>query len=222
MFNPLQLAGARGPIRLEQMARVLTRRMFLLAPLAKAASAGLVLPVRQIIDAKAQFAPGQIQRVWFEVWAEAVRDLASCGIQVDRSQGAGDIWRPPGREPVISGLAPGVINIVVTGRVPMWWDRGRALNGVTLKYRGHHVCVIALAHAHKHRIPLVAVNTCLHELLHALLLDILETRPAGAAGEAREFRIDWHATRMWLLGGDGVVRESAKRYVELLRAETPR
>ena len=196
--------------------------MLILAPLAKAATPPLVLPIRQIIDAKAQFAPGQIQRVWFEVWAEAVRDLTACGIQVDRSQGAGDIWRPPGREPVISGLTSNALNLVITGRVPVWWDNGRGLNGVTLRYRGYHVCVIALAHAHRHRIPLVAVNTCLHELLHALLLDIYESRPAGAAGEAREFRIDWHATRMWLMGADTTVRESAKRYLDLLRAERVR
>ena len=65
-----------------------------------------------------------------------------------------------------------------------------SLNGVTLIYRGHHICMVALNWAHGHQIPILSVNTCLHELLHALLHDIFESRPKNWTGNAREIRID--------------------------------
>jgi hypothetical protein len=37
-------------------------------------------------------------------------------------------------------------------------------------------------------------------------------------GELREFRIDWYATRLWLLHDGAGVRESARTYLERLRA----
>src|SRR6185436_19635253 len=92
----------------------------------------------------------------------------------------------------------GVINFVITDRLPTQWDNGRALSGVTTLYRGYHVCMIALNHAHCHELPFVSVNTCLHELLHVLLLDVFDPRPSGLPGHARELRIDFYATLLWL------------------------
>jgi hypothetical protein len=36
------------------------------------------------------------------------------------------------------------------------------------------------------------------------------------AGQAREFRIDWYATRLWLWHDGGAIRQTAQKYVERL------
>ncbi|PYT25738.1 MAG: hypothetical protein DMG58_23645, partial [Acidobacteria bacterium] len=133
--------------------------------------------------------------------------------------GAGEVWRHSGREPEVTGLDPGVINFVVSDRIPIEWDNGRALSGVTTRYRGYHLCMVALNHAHCHQIPLLAVNTCVHELLHVLLQDIFESRPAGWRGETREFRIDLYATRLWLFHDGAAIRKAARIYVERLQSD---
>jgi hypothetical protein len=46
--------------------------------------------------------------------------------------------------------------------------------------------MIALNYAHAHKIPLVAVNTCVHELLHALLQDIYGL-PKGVSAKLANF-----------------------------------
>jgi hypothetical protein len=94
----------------------------------------------------------------------------------------------------------------------MQLDQGRALCGVTLRYRGYHLCVIALDRSHGFQLPLLSVNTCTHELLHVLLLDIFEDRPEGLAGQAREFRIDWYATRLWLFHDGAAIRGMTRNY----------
>jgi hypothetical protein len=199
----------------------MTRRQFFSAAATAGslptASHAVVVPVRHIVDGLAKWAPGEVERFWRRLWPAAARQLARCGVRFESSYGAGGVWRPPGREPMISGLQRRMLNLVITNRIPMEWDRGRALSGVTACYRGFHLCMIAMDHAHGLEIPLVSVNTCTHELLHALLLDIFEDRPGGVAGQFREFRIDWYATSLWLGTGSAEVRESASRYVSRLK-----
>jgi hypothetical protein len=101
----------------------------------------------------------------------------------------------------------------------MEWDHARALSGVTTRYQGYHLCMVALNYAHGHQIPFLSVNTCLHELLHALLGDIFESRPEGLPGAAREFRVDWYATRLWLFHDGAHIRKAAQTYAERLRWE---
>jgi hypothetical protein len=79
--------------------------------------------------------------------------------------------------------------------------------------------VIALRYAHGHQAPFLSVNTCVHELLHVLLGDIFEDRPAGLAGHRRELRVDWHATRMWLFHDGGAVRSATEAYLERRQSE---
>ena len=99
----------------------------------------------------------------------------------------------------------------------MEWDKGRALSGVTTRYHGYHICLIALNHAHCHEIPLLSVNTCMHELLHAFFEDIFESRPQGFHGAVREFRIDLYATRLWLFHEGAAIRDASRTYLERLR-----
>lgn len=210
----------------------MTRRGF--AAVASAAAAGaagtsvscgstrpeaVTLPLRQIVDASAKLSPARLRGFEADIWGQAERGFASCGVRFERTAHPGDIWRPPGREPVITGLAHGALNMVVTGKVPIHWDNGRGWSGVSLIYRGYHVTLIALDHAHGHIVPFVSVNTCVHELLHAVMLDIYERRPRGAWGQARETRIDTLATRMWLASGAEAVRESARAYAARLRQD---
>jgi len=59
---------------------------------------------------------------------------------------------------------------------------------------GYPVSMIALPYAHGNQIPFLSVNTCVHELLHALLQDIFVSRPKWYQSDGREFRSDWYAT----------------------------
>jgi hypothetical protein len=204
----------------------MTRRQLLLASPAawwKPAAGdrdAVVIPVHQILDARVKWRAEQIQWFQSDLWREAVRDLQRCGVRFEITQGSSDMWRPPDHHPEVNGLKPGVLNFFVTHQIPMHWDRGRGLRGITTRYNGRHLCMIALNHAHAHRAPLIAVNTCLHELLHALLLDIYEGRPGGLVGELRELRIDLLATRLWLFGDGEAIRKSARAYLERLRSDT--
>ena len=192
---------------------MITRREFFSLALAAVAPGGppanLLVPVQIVLDSKAKLKQEQIARFWSRLWPEAVRDFGRCGIRLQSSLQNGEVGRPPGREPVISGLSAGAINLVITDQIPMEWDKGRALCGVATWYRGHRLCMIALSRAHGHEIPLLSVNTCVHELLHVLLGDIFDRRPTGLASVVRELRIDWYATRMWVLGDGDVIRGHA-------------
>ena len=92
------------------------------------------------------------------------------------------------------------------------------MTGVSTQYDGYHISMIALDYAHGHQIPFLAVNTCVHELLHVLLEDIFEVHPKGLAGYERESRIDWYATRLWLFHDGAGIRTAAQAYLDCLRS----
>lgn len=205
----------------------MTRRELLSAAAAggvpTVSQAPLIVPVCIVLDGRVKWRPEQIGRFWSSIWPEAVRDFGRCGIRLQSSHKTGKVGRPEGREPVVSGLERGVINVVITDQIPMEWSKGRALSGVTTRYRGYHLCMVALSRANGHQLPLLSVNTCVHELLHALLHDIFEDRPTGLFGSAREFQVDLYATRLWLFHDGARIREAAQTYLERLRADsTPR
>ena len=199
----------------------MTRREFfsgsLAAALARAASRPrLLVPVHIVQDSAAKLGPRVLRYFWWTLWPEAVRDFGYCGIVMESTFQQAEIWRPPGRQPMIGGLQAGALNLVITNRIPMEWDSGRALAGVTTLYRGFHVCMIAMDHAHGHQIPFLSTNTCVHEMLHALMHDIFENRPRGLAGQLREYRIDAYATRLWLFHDGAEIRRQAVDYVARL------
>jgi hypothetical protein len=181
-----------------------------------AAQDPVIVPLHLVLDGLATWRPGQTDLFWRHLWPQTNVELGRCGIRLQSSFSIGGIWRPPGREPMLTGLVHGALNLVITNRIPMGWDRGRLLNGIATRYRGYHVCMIALDFAHGLQIPLLSVNTCTHELLHALMLDIFENRPPGLAGQLREFRIDWYATRLWMLHDGAAIRTAARQYVTRL------
>ncbi|HEV3198238.1 MAG TPA: hypothetical protein VGZ73_10030 [Bryobacteraceae bacterium] len=201
----------------------MTRREFFgtvtAAAFSSVSPAPQIVPVHLVLDSRAN--PAQIRRFWSRLWPQAAGDFASGGIRLETSVTTGEVRRSPGGRPIFIGLDRGVLNFVVTDQIPMAWDRARALSGVTTRYEGYHLCMAALNFAHCHQIPFLSVNTCLHELLHALLGDIFESRPAGLPGAAREFRVDWYATRLWLFHDGARLRNAAETYVERLRGAVP-
>jgi hypothetical protein len=198
----------------------MTRREFLwqtaaLAAVRPAAAAPLLVPLRLVKDTRAKNTPEQLSHFRSVIWPQAVRDFQSGGIQFDLRDGPGEIKRSPGGRPIFTGIERGVINMVVTDHVPL--DYGGSA-GVTTQWEGHHLCVIALANAHAHQVPYFSVNTCEHELLHALLQDIYLTRPKWYQTGERELRIDWYATRLWLFHDGAEIRKSAAAYLARLQS----
>jgi len=176
----------------------------------------LIVPVRLIVDRVPKFSAARIQEFREHLWAEAVRELSGCGIRLDVTWTSGEVGRPAFREPTITALERRALNLVVTDRIPVEWDHSGTMCGVTTLYRGFHLSMVAVDHAHGNQIPLLSVNTCLHELLHALLLDIFAPSPSEWQRQTHELRVDWYATRLWLLGEGGDLRSSAVQYLKRL------
>jgi hypothetical protein len=201
-----------------------TRRELFAAALAAPVSAPpspLIVPVHHIVDVRVRFRAEDFARYWSEIWPEAVRDFGRCGVGLQSSLSFAEVRRTPSGQPLFVGLEHAVINFVITDPIPLEWDNGRGITGITTLYRGYHLCMIALSRAHGHQIPFLSVNTCVHELLHALLQDIFDNRPKGLLGKARELRIDLYATDLWLLHRGRDIREQATAYLERLAKSSP-
>jgi hypothetical protein len=201
----------------------MTRRDFFLAASAAASAASgaqapLLLPVHRVMDIRTKCTPERLNRFWWRVWPEAVRDFSRCGIQLQCTDAKGEIKLSPGDRPIFVGLEPGVINLMLTDHLPMAWDKARSLAGMTTVYEGYHLCVIALSYAHGHQVPFLSTNTCVHEMLHLLLQDVFVKRPKWYQVNEREMRADWYATRLWLFQDGGAIRQSAAVYLERLRS----
>lgn len=191
------------------------RRDFLAAAGAGSAFAEAppVVPVYVVTDTRAKFGRGVRDQFLMEIWGAAVKQFGAIGIRLEADFGEGEVGRAPSSLPVFKGLRHGVVNLVLTDAIPMQWDLGRGLAGVSVLLDGVHLCVIAVPRAHGNQIPLLSLNTCVHELLHVLLQDIYEARPKGLEGSGREARIDWYATRMWLFHDGAEVRRATAAYL---------
>jgi hypothetical protein len=170
------------------------------------------------MDAHGQASPQVVHRLWSEIWPEAAIAFGHGGIDLQTADGPGEVRRTAADRPVFVGLRRGVINLVFTDYIPMFWDRGRALAGVTTLHEGYHVCMVAMRYAHGNQIPFLSVNTCVHELLHALLLDIYVRRSSAFQTGEREFRVDRYATWLWLFHNGSAIRQSAQTYLARLGA----
>jgi hypothetical protein len=186
------------------------------------AASALRVPVRRIVDSRARCTQEQLHCFWWSIWPETVSNFSRCGIELVASDGTGEIRRSPGSLPIFAGLEHGVINVVVTRQIPLGWAEGRGIAGMTTIWSGYHLCVIALDHAHAHRIPIIAVNTCVHELLHVFLQDIFVSRPTRSRTEQHELRLNWLATRLWLFNDGAGIRKSAEGYLQHLRSGVSR
>lgn len=204
----------------------MTRREFIqsVVPMSAALArpAVIAVPVHRVTDARAKCTPEQFRRFWWSIWPEAVRDLHAGGIQIEITDGPGEIRRSAADRPLFAGLRRAALNLVLTDRLPLYWDKARALPGAATIFDGYHVCLLSLWYAHAHQVPFVSVNTCLHELLHALMQDVFIPRPTWYQTIRRERRIDSYATRLWLIRDGAAVRRSAQQYVNRLRQDASR
>jgi len=200
----------------------MTRREFLWSAAAvtapSAADAPVIVPVRRVVDSRARCTPEEWNRFWWQIWPEAVRDFQKCGIRLQTSDARGEVRRTAGDRPIFAGAERGVINLILTDHLPLYWDNSRALAGVSTIHDGYHLCLMALRYAHGNQVPFLSVNTCEHELLHALMQDVFVSEPKWYQTGGREFRIDALATSMWLFHSGAAVRRSARAYVERLRS----
>jgi len=183
-------------------------------------SPALKLPLYRVFDSRLHD-ERHLHHFRSTVWSEAVRDFARGGIALEATDGPGEVKFTAADRPILNGLRRGTLNIMITGTVPMFWDAGRSVAGLTTIYEGYHVCVIAARYAHGDQAPYLSVNTCVHEMLHALMLDVFRKPPSWYQAGGRDFRIDWYATRMWLFHEGAAVQASARTYLERLRASAP-
>jgi hypothetical protein len=130
------------------------------------------------MNARARCTPEQLRHFWSSIWPETVRDFRQGGIELQTSDGPGEVRRSAGDNPIFVGLRHGVINLLLT----------------------------------------VSVNTCVHELLHALMQDIFVSRPKWYQSDGREFRADSYATGLWLFHDGAAIRQSAQACLDRLRA----
>jgi hypothetical protein len=199
----------------------MTRRGFLsqaaLAASHPTAPPRLVVPLHRIVDGRAKNSTDRLPHFWPSLWSEAAKDFSQGGIYFDLTDGPGEVRHSPADNPIFVGLQRGTINLVVTDVIPINWDGGRALAGVSTIHEGYHICLIALRYAHRNQVAFLSVNTCLHEILHVLLQDIFQKPPKWYQSGGREVRVDYYATRLWLFhDGDGV-RKSGEEYLRRLK-----
>ena len=140
----------------------------------------------------------QLHHFWSNIWPEAVRDFSQGGIDLQTSDGPGEIRRSPGDKPIFIGLRRGVINLVLTDHLPLYWDNGRALAGVTALSGGYPVCMIALR----------SISSSGH----------LRKPPEVVPVRRTEFRVNWYATCLWLFHDGAAIRESAQVCLDRLRS----
>ena len=178
----------------------------------------VIVPVHRVVDVRAKCSPEQLHRFWWSIWPETVRDFNVCGVCLQTSDANGEMRRTAADRPIFIGLERGVVNLVLTDHLPLYWDNSRALAGVTTIYEGYQVCVIALRYAHGHQIPFLSVNTCVHELLHALMQDVFVRSPKWYETGGRELRINSYATELWLFHEGADIRKSAQAYVDRVRS----
>jgi hypothetical protein len=194
-----------------------TRRVFLGMMLSGAAAEQPVaVPVRRIVDAHAKFSADELTGFWRKIWPESLRDLGRGGIQLRVTDTPGKIMRTAADRPVFVGAQRGVLNLILTDQLPLYWNASRAIAGATTIYEGYHVCLLALRYAHGNQVPWFSVNTCTHELLHALMQDVYVMHPKWYQSAGREARIDSYATGLWLFGSGAAIRRSAREYVRRL------
>src|SRR5580698_1845398 len=126
----LEIHPGRPAMHVHGMTR---RRLLAMAAPAvlHAAPARVTVPIHRILDGRAKNPPERVQHFWPRLWSEAAQDYRQGGIDFDITDGPGEVRHSPADNPVFVGLRGRAINLVVTDVLPIYWDGGRALAGVS-------------------------------------------------------------------------------------------
>lgn len=190
----------------------------ILLPVLHAATPEIVeVPVILMTNKHSNLSAQSLKAFRSAVWDEAVNAFSACGVHLKIEERTGEVLKYPGGRPRFIGLDRNCLNIVLTDHIPLSWDQARFSAGIARIYEGCHLCLIAVQAAHGNRVPFLALNSVVHELLHVFLQDIYAKRGEWLHGYDREARVDWHATRLWLFRDGGEVKRSAAVYVKRLR-----
>ena len=168
------------------------------------------IPIHRVMDRNARCSPAEISHFFRNVWDEAIQEFARGGITFAITDQSGEVLKHPSGKPRFKCLQRDAINVILTDRVPLDWDKGRSLAGVAVVYEGYCLCVISMREAHGNQIPFVGTNTVIHELLHILLQDVFIARTDLTHGQSREARADYYATKLWLFGSADFIRQEAR------------
>ena len=183
------------------------------AHLSDASDSLIEVPVLRVLNRHMECSATEVRQFAAKVWDEAARTFRSCGVCLRTIDRQGEIHYYPSGLPRFSSLERGMLNVVLTDRIPLVWDNGRSLAGVATVHEGYHVSVIAMKRAYPNRVPVIAVNTVVHEMLHVFCGDIFQRRTSLIHEYHREALVDWLATRLWLLERGTDIRRSAEMYV---------
>ena len=82
---------------------------------------------------------------------------------------------------------------------------------------GNHLSVQATSATAVSRF--IDTNTVVHEMLHAILGDVLIRKPGWYQASEREMRADAYATRLAMFGDGSAVRAAAARMIVRLQRE---
>ena len=91
------------------------------------------------MDSRSHCPREQLDNFWRRIWPEAVRDFSRGAIELQTSDGPGEVRRSPADNPIFVGLRRGAINLVLTDRLPLYWDNHRSLSGVSTVQDGYPV-----------------------------------------------------------------------------------
>src|SRR4051794_17225086 len=120
------------------MANTMTRRDILQAAALLATPSGpqLEIPVHRMLDKNARCSPVQVKTFLSSVWNEAVHNFAQGSIALRVTESNGEVQKYPSGKPRFRCLQREMINVVLTDRIPLDWDKGRSLPGISTLYEG--------------------------------------------------------------------------------------
>jgi hypothetical protein len=152
--------------------------------------ASINLPIVVHIDRRgSQIRTTHVRWFWECLLREAEHDLIHAGVRITSTVGQGWIERGD-IDAFFHGVQPEAINVYVTHWIPLCWDLGRGLCGLSGLAGATEVIVVSAENAHRHIVPYLATNTLAHEIGHVLRGDLRLRNPGGWEEQQRELSLD--------------------------------
>jgi hypothetical protein len=154
---------------------------------------------------------------WFRncLLPEALLDLTKAGVAPIVRWGGGWIERKEA-DALFHGVVPKAVNVFVTPWVPLCWDKGMGLCGLSGIAAGTDTVIVSTANAHRHLVPYLATNTLLHEFGHVLRGDLHRKNTNGWGEQMDELAVDRTVTHLHY----GFVESQVKAWIAALQDVT--